>query len=377
MIESKTGLRYGDIILSKTAYPTASFVNLEECNVSQDTIAIRLFPKWCGKLFSGFIVAFLNSRYGLALMERQFQGNVQAHLSLPDGKKLPLPLLSKELQADVHKFFEAAHQRLEHAAAEMKKAEQTLLRVLGLENWQPPEPLTYTRCASEAFAANRIDSDFYSPAKYAALQALAALPHRLLGDRCHAIREMFDPAKSKPNLKVRNFDVTDALQPALDDEKEPVLVSELGSAKKQFRKGDVVISRLRSYLREIAVVRTSTEVPVTGSSEFIVLRPREDRHPQVTPETLMIFLRSFPVQTVLRYCQDGSQHPRFSDEDLLSIAMPDAALENSSTIDGLVNSALDARREARAMLECAKRAVEIAIEVDEATALRYLDKRPE
>lgn len=84
--ESKTALFYGDMVLSKTAYAAASFVNLPECNVSQDTIAVRLSAGGRKQLKSGYIIAYLNSRYGLALMNRQFQGNVQLHLSLPDGR---------------------------------------------------------------------------------------------------------------------------------------------------------------------------------------------------------------------------------------------------------------------------------------------------
>jgi len=40
--ESNTALEFGDIVLSKTAYAAASFVNVSQCNVSQDTIAVRL-----------------------------------------------------------------------------------------------------------------------------------------------------------------------------------------------------------------------------------------------------------------------------------------------------------------------------------------------
>lgn len=97
-MENKTALRFGDIVLAKTAYAAASFVNLPECNVSQDTIAVQLSPSGRKQLKSGYVVAYLNSRYGLALMNRHFQGNVQAHLSLPDGRKVPVPIFSKSLQ---------------------------------------------------------------------------------------------------------------------------------------------------------------------------------------------------------------------------------------------------------------------------------------
>ena len=75
----KTALRKGDIILSKTAYPAASFVNLSECNTSQDTIAVRL--KENSQIESEYLVVFLNSKFGFYQMERWFTGNVQMHLT--------------------------------------------------------------------------------------------------------------------------------------------------------------------------------------------------------------------------------------------------------------------------------------------------------
>jgi type I restriction enzyme, S subunit len=157
---------------------------------------------------------------------------------------------------------------------------------------------------------------------------------------------------------MRNFDLTDALDPVLDDRVEPMPAVEIGSTKKRFRPGDIVISRLRAYLREIALVRTSPGVETVGSSEFIVLRPDAEKKSGLTPETLLIYLRSLPVQTILKWSQDGSQHPRFNEADLLAVPVP-AALESlSPEIDKLVNKALAGRKEATALVEEAKLEVE-------------------
>ena len=132
------------------------------------------------------------------------------------------------------------------------------------------------------------------------------------------------------------------------------------------------MSRLRAYLKETAVVRTSDAHPTVGSSEFIVLRAINPTENRIAPETLMVFLRSVPVQTILKWCQDGSQHPRFSERDLLAIPVPDAVADASEAIKIKVQSAFAARARSRALLAAAKRAVEIAIEEGEASALAYL-----
>ena len=208
------------------------------------------------------------------------------------------------------------------------------------------------------------------PAKEQVRQSLAALPGQVLSDRVDSIRQQWVPDRAPPTMRVRNYDLTDALVPLLDAEKEPSFAADVGSMKKVFKDGDVAISRLRAYLKEVAVVRTDGAIPSVGSSEFNVLRPKGTA---ISPETLMIFLRSAPVQTILKWCQDGSQHPRFSEGDLMSIFVPDAVAQVSPQITKIVQEGFTARHRARKLMDAAKRAVEIAIEDGEPAAMTYLD----
>jgi hypothetical protein len=171
----------------------------------------------------------MDSRYA-----NTFQGNVQLHLSLPDGRKVPVPIFSQALQDTTDKGIRSADERFHAAELLLEQATAALTTALGLGNWQPPEPLTYACRASEVFAARRIDAEYYHPAKKAFLDKLSALPGRALNEHYHAVREMFDPKAAKAGDLVRNFDLTDALQPVLDDEQPPMPAREVGSTKKRF-----------------------------------------------------------------------------------------------------------------------------------------------
>jgi hypothetical protein len=56
-----------------------------------------------------------------------------------------------------------AIQIYESALVEHAKAQNVLATALGLSSWRPPEPLTYTRRASEDFAAGRFDAQYFAP----------------------------------------------------------------------------------------------------------------------------------------------------------------------------------------------------------------------
>ncbi len=106
------------------------------------------------------------------------------------------------------------------------------------------------------------------------------------------------------------------------------------------------------------MVLNTGDVPMVGSSEFIVLRPEAEA---IRVEALLVYLRSRYIQTVLKWCQDGSNHPRFDQKELLTLPVPDVVCDNQEEITDKVKESITARREARQLLEEAKTMVEKAI----------------
>ena len=363
-------LERGDVLLSIIGtIGELSLVASDEAATCSCKLAI-LRPR---KIAPEFLAVFLRSEHGQNQIERLTRGAVQKGLILEDMDQLWVPDVPEDFEKRIAKVVQGARKAQEASGDKVIEAEETLLEALGLGDWTPPEPLSYSARASDAFAAGRLDAQYFMPAKEQVRRSLAALPGQALGDRVDSIRDMFVPDRAPPEKLVRNYDVTDALVPLLDAEKGPQAAGEIRSVKKTFKDGDVAISRLRAYLREVAVVRTGDNLPSVGSSEFIVLRPKTGQA-DISPETLMVFLRATPAQTILKWCQDGSQHPRFSERDLLSVPVPDAVAGISDQITTIVQDGFTARHKARQLLEAAKRAVEIAIEDGEDAALAFLDE---
>jgi hypothetical protein len=265
---------------------------------------------------------------------------------------------------------DVAFASLESGRHLLKQAEQALLQALSLDTWTPPEALSYVRSSGEAFAAGRFDAEYFHPAKAQALVDLHALSDVCVGDLFDSIRDLWQPTEAA-GLPVRNYDLTDALDPFLDPSKTTTSPEEIASTKKQIAAGDLVVSRLRSYLREIAVVLPSDDgITAVASTEFIVLRPKKGA--TLTAEALLIFLRSRLPQIVFKWSQDGSNHPRFDERELLNLPVPRALITDQVTYETAVRHMVTHRQRATRLLDAAKRAVEIAIEDSEAAALAYL-----
>ena len=320
--EGNTALKFGDIVLSKTAYAAAAFVNLPDCNVSQDTIALRLSSYGRTQFKSGYIVAYLNSRYGLALMSRQFQGNVQEHLSLPDGQKILVPLFNDELQSVIDQAIRDAHEHLRIAHEGIGTSEVSLVAALGIGEWNPPEPLAYTRKASEVLAANRVDAEFHRP-KVDALFCKLASTFILRTD------------SSTPIFKLKRGDV---------------LVSSIGFGS-------------------IGKIQVFDKAGTYGTvSEVTVIRQNE-----MNPYYLASFLRSrFGQMQIDRYITGATGQLHLYKRDVRKFFLPEIPDHEQKRFELLAREAFEARAQARTSLEKAKRAVEIAIEDSEAAALKYL-----
>jgi hypothetical protein len=129
------------------------------------------------------------------------------------------------------------------------------------------------------------------------------------------------------------------------------------SAKKRAAEGDLVVSRLRPYLRQIALVHPSAFAlaegrPLALSTEFYVLAPR------VAGDDLAFlvpFLLSDEVQRALAGAQEGGHHPRVPRSSLFAIHVPRSLLRARAKRSRGVTDALGAVYRAssgwRALLE--------------------------
>jgi hypothetical protein len=305
-----------------------------------------------------YLLCYLLSKYGKGFRERCLTNTLIGFVSKEELYAIPVPLPPRAAQDDIGRTLRTAVNKYRDFKRSISDAEILVSRVVGLDKLDVSPSLYYVRQFSDLRHSKRFGAEYFMPCKQIALDVLRRQSSRPLGTLYRSVRALLEASRAPASQLVRNFDLTDALEPVLDDEHKPVLASELGSTKKRFERDDVVISRLRSYLREIAIVRTTPNLAAVGSSEFVVLRRRVGESGSLTPEALLIYLRTFPVQTILKWSQDGSQHPRFTERDLLNVPIPDAILDIASSVTSLVNEALKARAEARHLLERGKAALE-------------------
>jgi len=363
--EAATALKQGDIAISKTAYPAASLVTVDECNVSQDIIATKLSNRGKSIFYEEYVIAFLCSSLGMALMDAEFQGNVQEHFGLVDARKLPIPVLDRAFQLRVRDAFQRVIALRRQSASLVNDAETRLAAALGLADWSPPEPLAYSISSSAVRSAGRLDAEYFAP-RIRELIGRLGRQRLSLGDVAPSRCERFDP--TEPG----GFDyieIGDLMGDGTTSSARLARADAPSRAAWHVHPGDVVTSTVRPIRRLSALIDDSQDGFVC-SSGFVVLRPES-----VRPEVLLTYLRLPVFCELMDLHISASMYPAISETDLLGLpfAPPDDPTETA--ICDAVAKARDARRRADELLESAKRAVEIAIEQNEAAALRFLGRR--
>lgn len=354
----RTQLRPGDVLITSVGtIGNAAVVEPDFLPANADRHLGIVRVKQNDRLDPYYLASFLNSRYGRFQTLRESTGNVQPNLFIEKIKALLIPRLP--IEEAVTDMTKAAYATRKHSEALYREAEAILTAALGLDRVDLAPRLFYEDTFAHAADAARFDPEYYQPAKWNVLHALTAMSGQPLEEIFRSVKKLWQPTEQPVSGIVRNYDLTDALSPFLDDTTPTAIAAEIKSTKKVFEPGDLVVSRLRSYLKEIAVVLPSEGAPLVGSTEFIVLRSRKAGF---SAEALLVFLRSAPVQTVLKWCQDGSNHPRFAEKELLRLSVPDAVLKVQDAISAKIKEAVAARQGSRRLLDEAKRTVEAAID---------------
>lgn len=189
----------------------------------------------------------------------------------------------------------------------------------------------------------------YDPRREALLSETARSSAVRLGELA-SIKRNTVSARTGPNERKKYLvlDTCDAAEGILIGRKQPVRLDDIRSAKKVIRPGDVIVSRLRPYLRQVAYIdhgfiarwRQDEEIDLVGSTEFFVLRPNDEEEIAF----LAAYLLTQPVQQVLNASQEGGHHPRFKEDTLLNLPVPKSVIEGRQVVSKAIHEAIDLYR---------------------------------
>lgn len=258
------------------------------------------------------LYAFLLSRFGQNYLKREARDSVQQHVFLSQIEQFEIPVFTAKFDKAIQRTVEESEAQHVEAASCLASAEIALLRALNLDDRKTSEPLSYLRNSSEAFAAGRLDAEFFTP-RVRDMLARLGRDGLTIHDVAPARKERFTPADGGDfhYIEIGGLGADGTAQA------ECLPQREAPSRATQFvRAGDVITSTVRPIRRLSAAIDDSQDGYVC-SSGFVVLQPRA-----ISSDVLLTYLRLPPVCTLMDLHTSATMYPAISESDLLALPIP-------------------------------------------------------
>ena len=318
-----------------------------------------------------YLTAFLNTEYGIIDIKRRARHSInQSNVNLEEVKRIEIPLLCNQLQNGITLSFNKAVDSIQASEAVYNDAQTLLLAELGLADWQPEHRLTFIKSFSDTESPGRIDADYFQPKYDKIVNAIKnyAGGWNTLGNlttlkKCVEVGSKEYIEEGIPFVRVSNLSPYEITQEKYISEE---LYAEI--TDHQPKQGEILFSKdatpgIAYYLRETP----EKMIPAGG---ILRLKSKTDK---IGNEYLTLVLNSILTQEQVNRDVGGSVILHWRPDQVAGTVIPILHQEKQAEIEQKVIESFNLRRRSKDLLAHAKRAVEIAIEQNEQTAIDWLE----
>lgn len=321
-----------------------------------------------------YLLIFLLCKYGVMFKDRAKTNLLISYISKPDLYNIPVPIPSKLFQDEITKLVNKAHGKLGESNQLYKEAEELLLSELGLLDFVPNDDNIAIKSFSGSFSVSgRLDSEYYQPKYDDIISHIKQTKHDKLGgivDDKKSIEPGSEAYQEEgiPFVRVSNvskFEITtpdihlpyslfsaDELE-ALQPQKDTILLSKDGTVG------------IAYCIKEDANIITS--------GALLHLTIKSSRKVEVLPEYLTLVLNSKVVQMQAERDAGGSIIQHWKPSEIQEVLIPILDKSTQEQIEAKIKQSFALKEQSKQLLELAKRAVEVAIEESEHSAMELIN----
>lgn len=377
-------LKAGDVLICRTngnpKLVGKTAIVMKDVNYAFASYLFRVRPE-LSVINSETLMVYLNSKIGRAEIEKYSMVSNQANFSPAKFREIQIPVLSTEIQSRILELVTVAYQTLEQSKALYAEAESLLLDELGLRDWRPTDENVAVKSFAASFGrTGRLDAEYYQP-KYD--QALARL--RKLKPKAILPLESLLTLITNGHTPLHH-DLSIGEIPFLTAEHVSDFRINFNSDKRILREhhqselkrtrlqeGDILIT-IKGRVGNAAVVE-HLPGPTNINQDVALLRLVSGVHPYY----VIGYLNSVIGRTFINQICTGQINPFLGLGNLRTVSIPIFDQEQMQSIgqrlQQIINQAYETAQSSKRLLDIAKRGVEIAIEQDEATALKWLEQQ--
>ena len=291
----------------------------------------------------------------------------QPHLSPSYLYQLPIPRFAPNFENLIDILINDSEKCREDSQVLYHQTEKLVLSECKLDIWSPKHQLSFVRHYFDTKQSERIDAEYYQP-KYN--EIIAVIKNYKGG--WDLIKNQFKLNKSSFNiirdkmynyLEISGVNVSNGEIDIINVEASELPVN----AKIKLEKGNLVVSRVRTYRGAVAIIDRNS---IIGSGAFTVLQ----ENGVINKETLLVLLKSLPYSQLSLKFSRGTSYPVLMDKDILNFPIPIFEKQFQNKVVDNISFSIKLLQKSNALLEIAKKSVEMAIELDESIAEKWINE---
>jgi hypothetical protein len=338
------------------------FPDLGPASINQNISLIR------PSIASGYLACFLMGKYGKQQLHYLSRQTEQVNLNNAEVADVLVPIPSDAFADKIHTVHNQTHDLYIHSKKLYEEAEQILLKEINLEGYKGTDEAISVRNFSEALADNRFDAEYWQP-KYDEIEKrVSKVQQEKLGDIVSVKKgvEVGSEAyadEGKDFIRVSDFTIY-----GIEDVEKKISEELYEGLKENYKpkKGEVLFTKDGTIGISFAL---NEDVDAIVSGAFLRLKPKV----KINNNYLALVLNSFYCKAQIERMSGGAIIAHLKPESAMQIKVPMLSENKQEELASKVLEALRLRKEAKSLLEKAKRAVEIFVEKDEKEALAYIN----
>ena len=315
-----------------------------------------------------YLHVYLCSSYGKNLYIRLNTGNAQPLVSLDYIKTIPVFKPSLVFQSKLRNLTNFSLDALKKSNNIYVSAEMVLLNTLGMADFSPSPERVNIKSFKDSFAnTRRLDAEYYQPKYEDYHTRVFAYPNgwQPLSAVCNLKDSNFTPEESTAYkyIELADIDSSGGISGCTK-----ALGNELPSrARRKVDANDVLISSIEGSLSSCAIVSEKMGAALCSTGFYVI------NSDKINSEALLVLFKSPLLQNLLKQACSGTILTAINKPEFENIPIPLIEGGVQTKIAALVKESFSLKTESERLLDVAKRAVEIAIEEDEAAGMAYLE----
>jgi len=370
-----------DILMSLTGDPPdVGKVNLFKDNTIKSTWnqrVARIYLKEDQKYFysSKTLFIVLTNKYCREQLERYAKGIRQRNLGTECIDKLKLPTLSIEFQILLDEFISTSFAKIEDSRKTYKIAESILMEAVGMIDFEfSQEPINIKYFKDSFQTTKRLDAEYYQIKYEQVIEKISTQKHDTLISIVE-ISKSIEPGSSNYSEEEEGlpfYRVSDYNRFGLSKPDKELTTSFVADNKDLINtlkpKKDTILFSKDGSVGTAFLLRYDLD----GITSSAILHLQVKNTKEILPEYLTLALNSKLVQMQAERDAGGSIILHWRKEEIEQVVVPIIDFKKQELIAELVEESFKLKVESERLLEVAKKAVEIAIEQDEKTAMNFI-----